>query len=520
MDTAGRAACGRPRLCARLRQGVPGRSARERRQPEEGDRHLRAHAGVAADALRSLDRGRAMRCRRRRSKASGCSPARPAAPTAMRAGPSPTTRSTTSGLPSEDRGRGAVLRLEAAEHAFKTPSLREVGRRAPYMHDGSLATLADVVRHYADGIVDRPTLPPDLAPRTNLREAEQAALLAFLGTLTSEGDPQPPAAIVAAKSPAVPAARVTSVSQHDKTFTPTHVRIRRGERLWILNNDTRTHNIRVFDEKLDFDSGAQEPGETVRDRVSEGRLLSGLLRHPSQDGTRRRCHQIASTRARFRAASPYFRRIRICETHLRTRCSHAVANCANRPPRQSPLPISDLTKEKRMKRRQFLKTAGTGACRDRNRQPRHRAIHARNEMAPDLQLSEVARHDLRRGGSVLQGGGRSDRQQIPDPGVRRGRDRARPAGRRRGDQRHRRDVPHRVLLLCRQGSDLCVRHRRSVRPQQPHAERLAVFRRRPRADERLLQEGEHLRHSRAATPAVRWAAGSARRSRSRPISAA
>ena len=41
-------------------------------------------------------------------------------------------------------------------------------------------------------------------------------------------------------------------------------RIRRGERLWILNNDTRTHNIRVFDDKLDFDSGAQEPGETVR----------------------------------------------------------------------------------------------------------------------------------------------------------------------------------------------------------------------------------------------------------------
>ena len=55
-----------------------------------------------------------------------------------------------------------MLRLEQAEHAFKTPSLREVARRAPYMHDGSLATLADVVRHYAEGIVDRPTLPPDL----------------------------------------------------------------------------------------------------------------------------------------------------------------------------------------------------------------------------------------------------------------------------------------------------------------------------------------------------------------------
>jgi cytochrome c peroxidase len=167
------------------------------------------------------------------------------------------------GLPSEDRGRGAVLRLEQAEYAFKTPSLREVGRRAPYMHDGSLTTLADVVRHYADGIVDRPTLPPDLR-RGKLDEAEQTALLAFLDTLTLKGDPLPPATIVAAKSAAVPAERVTSVSQHDKTFTPTHVRVRRGERLWILNNDTGTHNVRVFDAKLDFDSAAQEPGETVQ----------------------------------------------------------------------------------------------------------------------------------------------------------------------------------------------------------------------------------------------------------------
>jgi cytochrome c peroxidase len=36
-----------------------------------------------------------------------------------------------------------------------------------------------------------------------------------------------------------------------------------GERVWILNNDTRTHNVRVFDDAFEFDSGAQEPGETV-----------------------------------------------------------------------------------------------------------------------------------------------------------------------------------------------------------------------------------------------------------------
>ena len=167
------------------------------------------------------------------------------------------------GLPGEDRGRGAVLRLEQAEYAFKTPSLREVGRRAPYMHDGSVSDLAGVVRHYVSGIVARPTLPPDLRRGLQLSDDEQAALVAFLGTLTSESDPLPPATIIAAKAAPVPAVRVTSISQLDRAFTPTHVRIRRGERLWFLNNDTRTHNIRVFDRKLDFNSGAQEPGETV-----------------------------------------------------------------------------------------------------------------------------------------------------------------------------------------------------------------------------------------------------------------
>jgi cytochrome c peroxidase len=167
------------------------------------------------------------------------------------------------GLPSEDRGRGAVLRLPAADHAFKTPTLRETGRAAPYMHDGSLATLPDVVRHYVTGIVERTTLSADLRRGLTLSEDERGSLVAFLGTLTSEAEPHPPATIVAARSAPVPAARVTTISQHDKSFTPTHVAVRRGERLWFLNNDTRTHNIRVFDDKLDFDSGAQEPGETV-----------------------------------------------------------------------------------------------------------------------------------------------------------------------------------------------------------------------------------------------------------------
>ena len=90
------------------------------------------------------------------------------------------------GLPGDDRGRGAVLRLEAAEHAFKTPGLRELGRSAPYMHDGSIATLDAVIRHYVNGVVERPTLSKDLTRGLVLSDAERADLIAFLGTLTSE----------------------------------------------------------------------------------------------------------------------------------------------------------------------------------------------------------------------------------------------------------------------------------------------------------------------------------------------
>jgi cytochrome c peroxidase len=168
------------------------------------------------------------------------------------------------GLPDADRGRGAVLHLAAADHAFKTPSLRELKRSMPYMHDGSLATLDDVLMHYEHGIAERKTVAPDLVRPLTLTAAERAALLAFLGTLSSEQDPQPPTQIVAQTvRPETPAVPVTTISQHEKQFSPTHVSIKQGSHLWILNNDTRTHNVRVFDPKLDFDSGAQEPGETV-----------------------------------------------------------------------------------------------------------------------------------------------------------------------------------------------------------------------------------------------------------------
>ena len=62
------------------------------------------------------------------------------------------------GLPSDDIGRGKYLpNVIKMQHAFKTPSLREISRRSPYMHDGSLPTLEAVVAHYDRGGVERPS---------------------------------------------------------------------------------------------------------------------------------------------------------------------------------------------------------------------------------------------------------------------------------------------------------------------------------------------------------------------------
>jgi cytochrome c peroxidase len=189
------------------------------------------------------------------------------------------------GLPGDDRGRGAVLGLSAADHAFKTPSLRELAWTAPYMHDGSLATLDDVVRHYERGSVRRPTLSGDLPQGLVLSDAERSDLTAFLETLSSEEPPQPSTEsfVNAPLSPQLaPAAMTTSVSQVGKAFSPAHIRLQAGDTLTVLNDDTRTHNVRIYDPRLDFNSGAQEPGQSLSIRFPQpGSFEAFCGIHPS-----------------------------------------------------------------------------------------------------------------------------------------------------------------------------------------------------------------------------------------------
>jgi cytochrome c peroxidase len=84
-----------------------------------------------------------------------------------------------------DEGRFEVTGQPRDRWAYKTPSLRNVALTAPYMHDGSLATLRDVIAFYDRGGIDNPGKDPLLQP-LHLSSEEKQALEAFLNALTGE----------------------------------------------------------------------------------------------------------------------------------------------------------------------------------------------------------------------------------------------------------------------------------------------------------------------------------------------
>lgn len=88
-----------------------------------------------------------------------------------------------------DQGRAAISGLGGDTGAFKTPGLRDIARSAPYMHDGSLKTLEEVVEHYTKGGIPNPYLDEELFP-LNLTEEEKQDLVVFLKEgLASENYP-------------------------------------------------------------------------------------------------------------------------------------------------------------------------------------------------------------------------------------------------------------------------------------------------------------------------------------------
>ena len=88
-----------------------------------------------------------------------------------------------------DLGRFTVTKNEVDRGAFKTPTLRDVARRGPYMHDASAKTLEEVIVFYNKGGYKNPSLSKAIQP-LNLTAREQSDLVAFLRSLTGEVAPE------------------------------------------------------------------------------------------------------------------------------------------------------------------------------------------------------------------------------------------------------------------------------------------------------------------------------------------
>lgn len=85
-----------------------------------------------------------------------------------------------------DEGRSKISKNKADLGAFKTPTLRDISKHAPYMHDGSVATLREVVEHYNKGGNKNPTLDLKLSG-LKLASDEVDALVEIMKALDGQG---------------------------------------------------------------------------------------------------------------------------------------------------------------------------------------------------------------------------------------------------------------------------------------------------------------------------------------------
>jgi len=86
----------------------------------------------------------------------------------------------------QDAGRAAVSKDPKDTGAFKTPTLRDLTRRAPYMHDGSMRTLREVVVYYLRGGEQNPWLDPEMSSAVFM-PCEVDSIVAFLEALDGKG---------------------------------------------------------------------------------------------------------------------------------------------------------------------------------------------------------------------------------------------------------------------------------------------------------------------------------------------
>jgi len=83
-----------------------------------------------------------------------------------------------------DKGRAIITGRPSDEYRFKVPSLRNIERSYPYMHDGRFRNLDQVLEHYSKGDFFMTNVDPELLETKNLTSVEKKEIIAFLKTLT------------------------------------------------------------------------------------------------------------------------------------------------------------------------------------------------------------------------------------------------------------------------------------------------------------------------------------------------
>jgi cytochrome c peroxidase len=87
-----------------------------------------------------------------------------------------------------DKGLALVTKLSSDEGKFKTPTLRNIAKTAPYMHDGRFQTLRECIQHYNKNFHYTANLAFELktVTKNRMNDADIDDLIAFLNTLTDE----------------------------------------------------------------------------------------------------------------------------------------------------------------------------------------------------------------------------------------------------------------------------------------------------------------------------------------------
>lgn len=193
------------------------------------------------------------------------------------------------GLETDDIGRASFEKGEHFKFAFKTPGLRNTVLTGPYMHDGSIKTLREIVEFYNKGGMRKEGIDPEIKP-LNLSDEEIDELLAFLEALTDLIEVTPPPMDLLSKKSRkeangtlsgqfsffrkpTPVALIyfpddnglkqpVTIDQEGKQFQRKIAVGSPGEVITFKNSDKIGHNVYANDKRLNvkFDLGLARPG--------------------------------------------------------------------------------------------------------------------------------------------------------------------------------------------------------------------------------------------------------------------